>query len=62
MPKFSHRLPHFISKAEFADNVGVSERTVSRWIASGDLRAHRFGNSVRIAEEDAVSFIAISRR
>ena len=62
MSRPSARLPLFYSKRQIADHVGLSEKTIERLIKRGDLRAHRFGNRVRIAEEDAISFIASRRR
>jgi excisionase family DNA binding protein len=34
---------------------------VRRWIKSGELVAHHFGNAVRIAESDLKHFIARHR-
>jgi excisionase family DNA binding protein len=45
---------------EVARHVGVSTRTVKRWIASGELVAHRFGRSgrtVRIAQANLIRFL-----
>jgi excisionase family DNA binding protein len=56
------RISRFLSLAEFADLVGVSRKTVTRWIKAGDLRAHRLGRQIRISEEDAVTFTAVRRR
>ena len=36
-------------------------RTILRWIAAGELVAHRFGASVRIAEADLRAFVALHR-
>ena len=41
---------------EVAGRLKVSERSVRRWIAEGDLCAHRFGRAVRVSEEDLVAF------
>jgi excisionase family DNA binding protein len=42
----------YLTKAQVAELLGVSKRTVQRWIASGRLRAVRLGrNTVRIAED-----------
>jgi excisionase family DNA binding protein len=40
----------------------VSTKSISRRIKSHELRAHRVGRSVRIAEEDAHAFMAARRR
>jgi excisionase family DNA binding protein len=56
------RLPKFFSVRDLAAQIGVSTKTVGRWITQGDLRAHRLGRQIRIAEDDAVSFIASRRK
>jgi excisionase family DNA binding protein len=56
------KVPRFLSKAQLAERLGVSTKTVSRWIASGELRPYDFGRQVRIAEEDASAYIAARRR
>lgn len=43
-----------------AETLDVSERTVRRWIANGDLVAHRVGG-IRIADVDLQSFLALRR-
>ena len=50
-------MSRFFSIGEVARNLGVSTRTVQRWIASGELIAHRFGRTVRIAESDLILFL-----
>jgi excisionase family DNA binding protein len=47
--------------AEVAERVGVSRRTVSRWIKDGDLVVHRIGGVVRVAEGDLRAFLALHR-
>ena len=47
----------FFTVGEVARNLGVSSRTVRRWIESGELVAHRFGRLIRIAEGDLVHFL-----
>lgn len=44
-----------------AERLGVSTRTVRRWIERGELVAHRFGSAVRIAECDLLAFLAVHR-
>jgi excisionase family DNA binding protein len=51
----------FHTIAEVAAFVGVSARSVRRWIKGGDLIAHRFGGAVRIAENDFRAFLAMHR-
>ena len=40
-----------------ADRMGVSERTVFRWIEAGVLSAFRAGRVLRISEKDLADFI-----
>src|SRR4051794_11214334 len=52
--------PHqslFHTVTEVAVWLGVSTRSVHRWIADGELIAHRFGRAVRIAETDLKAFL-----
>lgn len=51
----------FLTVAEVAQRLGVSTRSIRRWIADENLIAHRFGAAVRIAESDLVAFIAQHR-
>lgn len=51
----------FFTIAEVAEYLAVATRTVRRWIASGDLVAHRFRGMVRIAEEDLRRFLKAHR-
>ena len=51
----------FFTVAEVAESIGVSVRTVRRWIKRGELVAHHFGAVVRIAESDLKAFIARHR-
>jgi excisionase family DNA binding protein len=51
----------FFTIAETAEMLRVCTRTVRRWIATGRLVAHRFGNAVRIAEPDLRAFLALHR-
>ncbi len=44
-----------------AEHLDVPERTVHRWIDSGDIVAHRFGRSVRISDNDLRAFLAQHR-
>ena len=51
----------FFTIAEVAKQLRVSERTVSRWIAAGELKSHKFGAAVRISEEDYRAFVSMRR-
>ena len=51
----------FFTVAEVAERLGVSTRTIRRWIENLELIAHRFGHAVRISERDLRAFIAMHR-
>lgn len=46
---------------ETADNLGVSERTVRRWIEAGKLSAEKVGGEFRVRQEDAIAALRGSR-
>ncbi len=54
-------LPKYYTIKAVAEAVDVSPRTVRRWIANGDLVAHRMGGVVRISEADLRAFLAAQR-
>jgi excisionase family DNA binding protein len=54
-------LPEFLTIAEVAERLRVSERTAHRWLADGELIAHQFGRAVRIATTDFARFVAARR-
>ncbi len=54
-------LDTFYHVKDVADVMMVSDRSVRRWIAEGDLKAHRFGRAIRISDQDLKDFIR-SRR
>jgi excisionase family DNA binding protein len=54
--------PRLLFMAAVAELAGVSIKTVSRWIATGELRAHKLGRQVRVSGEDCLTFVAANRR
>jgi excisionase family DNA binding protein len=40
-----------------AERLGVSEKTVRRLIARGELPVHRIGHSLRVSEDDLQAFL-----
>jgi excisionase family DNA binding protein len=44
-----------------ARRLGISVKTVRRFIARGELRAHRIGRQLRISEEELLRFLDASR-
>jgi excisionase family DNA binding protein len=51
----------FFAVPDVAEHLGVSTRTVRRWIEDRQLVAHHFGRAVRISEEDLRKFLAAHR-
>jgi excisionase family DNA binding protein len=51
----------FYTIGQVAEALGISTRTVRRWIATRALAAHRFDGLVRIAERDLLGFLAVHR-
>lgn len=47
-----------LSSTEVARRLGVSRRTVRRWVAAGLLPAYRVGGVLRIHPEDLGAFLA----
>lgn len=58
-PVRQHR---FHSVREVASQLGVSTKTVSRWIAAGTLHRHKVGRQIRVSDEDLEAFLATNRR
>jgi excisionase family DNA binding protein len=54
-------LPRFYAIKTVADALDLSQRTVRRWIANGDLTVHRVNGVIRIAEADLWAFRARHR-
>ena len=50
-------MARFYTIAQVADLLVVSTRSVHRWIARGELLAHKFGRQVRISEIDLRAFV-----
>lgn len=50
----------YLTVKEVAERLRVSERSVRRWLESGDLRGFRFGDRAgwRVREEDLDAFVA----
>jgi excisionase family DNA binding protein len=47
----------FYTVAQVAELLVVSTRSVRRWIAAGELFAHKFGRQIRISELDLRAFV-----
>jgi excisionase family DNA binding protein len=53
--------PRFFTIGDVADFFDVSDRSVRRWVKTGDLPVHRFGAAVRISDIDLRAFAARHR-
>jgi excisionase family DNA binding protein len=62
MPAQSLSRNSFLSVADVADHLGVSDKTIRRWIGGGELHAHRLGRQIRINSDDLTAFLASRRR
>jgi excisionase family DNA binding protein len=51
----------FHSIPQVAEHLQVSDKTIRRWIKSGDLITHRFGHQWRISRTDLENFIKMRR-
>ena len=47
---------------EVAELLQVSSKTVRRWIERQELRTHRLGRQLRVAEEDLATFLGRRRK
>lgn len=54
-------LPRFFTVPQVADMLAISQRSVRRRIAAGELSAHRWGRQVRISEADLRTFLALHK-
>jgi excisionase family DNA binding protein len=62
VPRLASRAPdQFRTVRQTAEYLGVSDRTVRRFIDAGHLLSHRIGRSVRISEADLRAYLARSR-
>ncbi len=51
----------WLSTADAAENLGITTRTLYRFINQGDLPAYRFGRVIRVKRADVDAFIEASR-
>ena len=54
----AHARPSYLTVAEVAEQLRVSNMTVYRLINAGDLPAVRVGRSYRITEDDVDAYLA----
>lgn len=50
-------MPVYLSVSDVAGVLKVSSRTVTRWIAEGNLTAFKIGGTVRIKQSDFEKFL-----
>jgi excisionase family DNA binding protein len=58
----SSRAPRYLSVSNVAVELGVSVKTVRRWIERQELHVYRLGRQLRISEEDLLAFTNARRR
>ena len=56
----SARLP-LLTIDQVAERLGVSAKTIRRWVKQGDLPIHRLGRGLRVTETDFERFLAARR-
>ncbi len=62
MPEGASSASGWLTTAEVAERLRVNQRTVQRWVASGQLRATKAGPKVwRIREQDLQAFLVTSQ-
>ena len=61
-PTTASRLSCLLAVSEVAALLQVSSKTVRRWIERQELRTHRLGRQLRVAEEDLTAFLAQRRK
>jgi excisionase family DNA binding protein len=52
----------FYSVEFVARKLGVSPKSIRRWIEAGELHFHKFHGVLRISEEDLKAFISTRRK
>ena len=57
MTKAAPRLPRMLNVEQIAEQVGVSIKTVRRWIKRREVHCHRLGRTIRVSEEDLIAFL-----
>jgi len=53
--------PRWLSTGDAAKRLGITTRTLYRFIDSGDLPAYRFGRVIRLQEDEVDTFIETCR-
>lgn len=53
--------PRWLSTGEAAKRLGITTRTLYRFIDAGDLPAYRFGRVIRLQEDEVDTFIQTCR-
>jgi len=48
--------PHELTTTVAADMLGVSRPTLMKWVAEGEVKAHKVGSHTRLKTEDVVAF------
>ena len=55
-------IPRFYGVDFVAEQLGVTKKSVYRWIDAGALHFHKIQGVLRISEEDLQAFVSGSRR
>jgi excisionase family DNA binding protein len=55
-------IPRFYTVEEVAERLGVTGKSIRRWIDQGVLPFHKFQGRLRISEEDLLAYVSSCRR
>ena len=61
LPAAPRSVPRFLSIKDIAARLGMSTKTVRRWIDAGELPVHRLGRQLRVSENDLDLFLHQNR-
>ena len=61
LPAAPRSLPRFLSINHVAERLGLSTKTIRRWIGAGELPVHRLGRQLRVSENDLDLFLHQNR-
>ena len=50
-------MTRFFTVTQISEMLGISTRSVRRWVAAGELLAHKFRRQVRVSEIDLLAFL-----
>jgi excisionase family DNA binding protein len=55
-------IPRFYTVKAVANQLGVNQKSIRRWIDAGVLHFHKFQGRLRISEDDLRAYVSSCRR